>query len=250
MCIRRAGSALFFLIVFCSSAFAFSFAVIGDIQEGEQIFRQAVYLMNKDKSLLFAVCAGDLTESGTKWEYDRYKSIIDISKLRFYNVIGNHDKYWGGIKNFEKLFGRPYYSWDSSGSHFIALDNVSKNGLGTAQMTWLKADLAASKDKPKFVFMHKPMFDITGSFPDQVMHPQTEAQSLMKLFEQNNVVAVFCGHIHGYAKEKVNGITYIISGGGGAHLHLPNFAGGYYHYTKATYDGRKFKDEPVKLYDE
>ena len=238
------------LLIFCSPAFAFSFAVVGDIQEGDQIFRQEVYLMNKDSSIRFVVCVGDFTPSGEKWEYNRYKSIIDTSKIKFYNVIGNHDKFWGGLKNYEKMFGRPYFSWDYSGTHFIAIDNISSKGLGAGQMAWLKADLAANKDKPKFIFMHKPLFDITGSFPDQVMKPQAQAQSLMRLFEKSRVVAVFCGHIHGYAKEKVNGITYIISGGGGAHLHLPNFAGGYYHYTKATYDGRNFKDEPVKINDE
>ena len=206
--------------------------------------------MNKDRSILFAVCTGDFTPSGEKWEYNRYKSIIDASKTKFYSVIGNHDKFWGGLRNYEKMFGRTYYSWDNSGSHFIAIDNISSKGLGAAQLAWLKADLAANKDKPKFIFMHKPMFDITGSFPDQVMKPEAQAQNLMRLFEQNRVVAVFCGHIHGYAKERVNGIAYIVSGGGGAYLHLPNFAGGYYHYTKVTYEGRKFKDEPVKLNNE
>ncbi|MEK7377185.1 MAG: metallophosphoesterase, partial [Candidatus Margulisiibacteriota bacterium] len=220
------------------------------IQEGDQIFRQAVYLMNKDKTLLFAVCTGDMTPSGTKWEYDKYKSMTDASGIKFYNVLGNHDKYRGGIRNYEKLFGRPYYSWDSGGAHFIALENNSKNGLGSAQMSWLNADLEANKDKPKFIFMHKPLFDITGSFPDQVMKPETQARILMKVFEQNRVVAVFCGHIHGYAKEKVNGIVYIVTGGGGAHLHLPEFSGGYYHYTKASYDGRKFKNGTVKLSNE
>jgi len=245
--VKHLAALLFFLSVLCSSAFAFSFAVIGDVQGNNDTFRKAIALMNRDPSLLFAVNTGDLTPYGTEWEYNKYKSVVSAAKARFYNLAGNHDDKKGGLERFRKHFGSPYYSWEVEGVRFISLYNASRKGLGSDQYAWLKKELRANKNKPKIVFMHKPLFDIAGSFPDEVMQPALQAQELISLFENNRVAAVFCGHVHGYVYEKRNGITYILSGGGGGRLHLPHFAGGFHHYIKATWNRGKLNTEVVKL---
>ena len=236
--------------VLCSCAYAFSFAVIGDVQGNNDTFRKAIALMNRDPSLLFAVNTGDLTPYGTEWEYNKYKSVLSASRTRFYNLAGNHDDKRGGLGRFKKHFGSPHYSWEVEGVRFIALYNASRKGLGAEQYAWLKKEISANKNKPKIVFMHKPLFDIAGSFPDEVMLPTSQARELISLFEKNRVAAVFCGHVHGFVSEEKGGITYIISGGGGGRLHLPHFAGGFHHYIKATWEKGKLATEVIKLADE
>jgi predicted phosphodiesterase len=43
-------------------------------------------------------------------------------------------------------------------------------------------------------------------------------EALTPLFEQYGVDVVFAGHHHNYERNEVNGITYIVTGGGGAPL--------------------------------
>ncbi|MFA5098243.1 MAG: metallophosphoesterase [Candidatus Margulisiibacteriota bacterium] len=244
---KHLGVLFICLSVLCSCAFAFSFAVIGDVQGSNDTFRKAIGLMNRDPSLLFAVNTGDLTPYGTEWEYNKYINVMSASKVRFYNLAGNHDDKRGGLERFRKHFGSPYYSWEVEGVRFVSLYNASRKGLGGQQYNWLKKELKANRNKPKIVFMHKPLFDISGSFPDEVMLPASQAQELISLFENNRVSAVFCGHVHGYVSEKRSGITYIISGGGGGRLHLPHFAGGFHHYVKATWKNGRLITEVVKI---
>jgi hypothetical protein len=173
--------------------------------------------------------------------------MIGAYKLKFYNTIGNHDRMVDGISNYLKMFGNTYFSWDFEGYHFICLDNVSQTGLGTEQYKWLINVLNSNKRKNKFVFMHKPIFDITGSYPDTIMYPKRVGSDLLKLFAKNNVRAVFWGHIHGFAEEKRDGILYVLTGGGGAPLYLPKFSGGFNHYVKVSVDDGKVYDEVVKV---
>ena len=41
-------------------------------------------------------------------------------------------------------------------------------------------------------------------------------EALAPLFEQYGVDVVFTGHNHNYERNEVNGVTYIVTGGGGA----------------------------------
>jgi hypothetical protein len=60
---------------------------------------------------------------------------------------------------------------------------------------------------------------------------------------------VFAGHIHGYASSKRNGTVYIVSGGGGGPLHLPEDFGGFYHYVKIKVEGENIFDKIVRVYE-
>ena len=44
-------------------------------------------------------------------------------------------------------------------------------------------------------------------------------QALHPLFERYGVDVVFNGHKHNYERNEVNGVTYIVTGGGGAPLY-------------------------------
>ncbi len=246
--ITRSISAVFLLLnILCLSAFSFSFAVVGDNRDGETTFRSILNSIKKDRSIKFAVNTGDLTSLGTKWEYNKYKSMTDSSGIVFYNVVGNHDIKNNGISTFNSMFGNRYISWESNGTVFITLDNVSQRGLDAGQLSWLKSIMAHQKSKTKIVFMHKPLFDVTGSFPDEVMYPKRLGRELTAMFEKNKVLAVFWGHIHGFGQETKNNILYVLAGGGGAPLYLPQFSGGFHHFVKVNVKGNKISIDTIKV---
>lgn len=238
---------LIFIFIICVPAFSFSFAVIGDNQGYDEPFRTILAMIKKDRSIDFAVNNGDITSIASALEYDKYADALAGSGVIMYNAIGNHDVQYRGRSLFRKYFGSTFYSWDHKGSHFIVLDNVRYKGLGSDQYQWLLKDLKDNKGKMKFVFAHMPLFNITGSFPEEVMRPKVQALELMRLFQKNNVKIVFCGHVHGYSKQVEGGIVYILSAGAGAPSYLPVFSGGFHNFVKITVEDGKIKDEVIRV---
>lgn len=236
------------MCIFVPSSFGFSFAVTGDNRDGELYFKEILNKVKKDRSISFLVNTGDLVDRGSKKQFERYKSLADASGIKIHNCIGNHDEYNGGRSTFNRLFGDAYYSWSQEGCVFIVLDDLSRRGLGFFQSLWLSRVMAKNRGAKKFVFMHKPLFDITGSYPEETMRPARDAGELMSMFAKNNVKAVFFGHVHGYARQEKDGILYVLTGGSGVPLHLPAFSGGFHNYVKITVnnDGT-IKDDVVRI---
>ncbi|MFQ6032282.1 MAG: dockerin type I domain-containing protein, partial [Candidatus Zixiibacteriota bacterium] len=111
-----------------------------------------------------------------------------------------------------------YYSFDYGNSHFIGLDTEIPYGPSSAQYQWLKADLQGAYNNTFiFVFMHKHPYCAGG-------HNSTIGlrDTLSPLFETYRVDMVFSGHSHFYQRNgPINGVTYIITAGGGAPLYTP-----------------------------
>src|SRR4051812_44941024 len=96
-------------------------------------------------------------------------------------VVGNHE-YFGGAGDGAGYFdyfngvgvqtgpagdrGQDYYSYDVGGWHLIALDSVCSQvggcGPGSAQETWLRADLAAHPAACTLAYWHHPRWTSTG----------------------------------------------------------------------------------------
>jgi predicted phosphodiesterase len=232
--------------VSCYSA-KFSFAVFGDKHDGDFTFKKILQRVNDDSEIKFALNMGDFTSHGSPSEYNSYWKMCRSCRVKIYDVIGNHDigVFNAGQNLFKKKYGETYYYFDHHNLRFIVLDDAGTQGMGTKQIEWLKGVL--DTDKIKLIFMHKPLFDPTGTYPSHIMTPQAENKQLEKLFVKNKVSYVFAGHIHGYAREERDGVIYVVTAGAGAPLYLPSFGGGFYHYVKVTVDGSKITDEVIKI---
>jgi 3',5'-cyclic AMP phosphodiesterase CpdA len=228
----------------------FSFVVFSDSQQRMNVFADLITKVNMEGDIDFGVNNGDLTDHGTGLEYSRYWDMASKLKFKIYECLGNHDNGIAGTgkKIFENKYGKTYYYFDYKGSRFIILDDSRSKGLGKDQWQWLREVLRT--DNKKFIFMHRPLFDMTGTIPSHIMTPVSEVKELKALLIKSKVKYVFAGHIHGYGRVKENGIVYIITAGAGAPLYMPHFSGGFYNYVKVTVDENEIEDEVVHVYND
>jgi hypothetical protein len=157
-------------------------------------------------------------ESGVLSDYNTYLNSSwgrVINKV--YPSIGNHEYNdpAGGAKGtfdyFEAKFGGPgnttkrpgarnqgYYSFDVGSWHMVALNSNCSHaggcGVGSAQETWLRADLAAHTQKCSLIFFHHPWWSSGGRAKEGAVLP------LLQAFYDNNGDVILTGHDHTYER--------------------------------------------------
>jgi 3',5'-cyclic AMP phosphodiesterase CpdA len=159
-------------------------------------------------------------------------------------VLGNHDyrasspgtdcdptqRPTGYFRYFGAAAGTPnagYYSFELGGWHFVALNSncavVGGCGPGSAQETWLRADLAAHPARCTLAFMHHPRF---SSSYEQGKNTQLDA--IWRALYASRVELVLAGHDHVYerfapqdptGRADPNGIRQFVVGTGGFSHH-------------------------------
>ncbi|MEO8584228.1 MAG: metallophosphoesterase family protein, partial [Flavitalea sp.] len=101
-----------------------------------------------------------------------------------------------------------YYSFNIGNIHFLALDAYGNENGGTtrlydttgAQVTWIKADLAANSKKWTICFWHHPPY--TKGSHDSDTDPELIKirENFIRILERNGVDMVVCGHSHDYER--------------------------------------------------
>ncbi len=171
-----------------------------------------------------------------------------LDPVPFYPALGNHEvRVFGfvpiGKAQAEKAFrtrflGTPrtpitssitdkvVYSVDMPGGvHFIALDNVSQNGFGSAQLAWLGLDLEHASQDPAVrhivVGMHKPLAHngiSTHGMDGDGAPAIAESDAALALFVRYKVSLLVASHVHEFAHFSQANIDSYITGGLGAPL--------------------------------
>jgi hypothetical protein len=101
----------------------------------------------------------------------------------------------------------------------ISLDSNAPLGPGSAQRRFLEAALEDRRGaKQVLVTMHQ------GPLSAGRHGPHPEGEGLPELFSRHQVTAVLTGHDHTYQRIVEGGVSYVVSGGGGA----PLYAMGHY----------------------
>ena len=201
------------------------FCVYGDTRDGHAMHRKVLALMLKQQPE-FILQTGDLVHDGSSrhlWEI--YDGITGTARKQvpFYPARGNHDL--GGPGYAARVTApftsgnKLYYSFDKANCHFIclAVDEVTAYALNSAQYKWLRQDLETTRQTHPahiFVFFHVPPYSIGAHGSDLEVRRQ-----LCPLFTRYGVDVVFNGHDHNYYRTKRDGVTYIVTGGGGAPLY-------------------------------
>uniref|UniRef100_A0A7C4CEV6 Metallophosphoesterase family protein n=1 Tax=candidate division WOR-3 bacterium TaxID=2052148 RepID=A0A7C4CEV6_UNCW3 len=219
----------------------FRFIVYGDNRTDSAAHQSVVdRMMLTTPAPRLLVNVGDLTEDGTSVQYQTFFNIERylLSRMPLFPAMGNHDA--RNLANWFSLFALPgnerWYSFRYGNSAFHCVDTESDFAPASEQYEWLLAELrsdsADSSIRYVFVYLHKPPYTT-----NRAHLPDIEVQQyLCPLFERYGVAAVFAGHVHAYEHSYVNGVHYVITGGGGAPLHMNwNPPDSWTVYREATY---------------
>jgi len=192
--------------------------IYGDSRTNHEIHREIM----KDISSLqpeMVFSTGDLVENGNvSSQWDTFMQILSIlpEGCRFYPAIGNHEA--GSTRYFE-LFELPgnghWYTVQRREITFFILDTNMPLAPESEQYIWLKKELERCDTNFKIAIFHHPPFS-SGPHVEDEKNLRT---SIVPLFEQFGVQAVFNGHDHDYERSMYNGTFYIVTGGGGAPLY-------------------------------
>lgn len=204
-----------------------TFLAYGDTRSNPDRHASVINAMAREKGVAFVLHTGDLVGDGRKLEqwipgyFTPARGMI--GRVPFYPVQGNHD----GSTYYFQLLGIPasekWYSFDVDGIHVTALDSMESFDVGSDQYKWLISDLEKHKGaKWKFVFLHSPVYTSGphGAQDANGIPKETGIRTAQKLLPalaaKYGIRAVFSGHDHAYERSKRNGVSYIVTGGGGA----------------------------------
>jgi predicted phosphodiesterase len=197
----------------------FTFVAFGDTRTQHQVHRTVV------KGVIaaapdFVLHMGDLVESGSL--PDQWETFFEVeqelmARTPLFPALGNHEE---NDPLYFDLFYLPgnerWYTFDYGNARFICLqiDGYGAFDPGSEQYAWLEGALAANVQPWLFVYFHVPPYTSVEDAWESIVR-----QSLSPLFERYGVDLVLNGHKHNYERNEVNGITYIVTGGGGAPLY-------------------------------
>jgi predicted phosphodiesterase len=197
-------------------------AIIGDPQGGDAIYAAGLRDMTERRpdAVIFL---GDMVTAPSAAKFAQF--IARVRQVpghpRIFCLPGNHDEdRRTGLANYERFFGRPYYSVRLGSSLFLLLNNSTEQ-LDHAQRRWLVGQLeaAAAGRLDVFLCMHVPPRGC-GVKKDQL---DLESSRFLELAIRTHPVVrmIFAGHLHAYAEGSFAGVPVYVSGGGGGRLDSP-----------------------------
>ncbi len=151
-----------------------------------------------------------------------------IERVPAYAAIGNHDAKTERAAPLLEAFHLPtsngeagaterYYRFSYGDARLICLDTeTSALEPQSAQYRWLEAELRRGTPlRWTIVFMHRPPLSDGKHGDDERLSTQ-----IAPLFARYGVDLVLAGHDHNYQRfHPIDGVTYVIAGGGGNRLY-------------------------------
>jgi acid phosphatase type 7 len=186
----------------------------------------------------FICFTGDIVYNGydvQDWKvWDDETSIWGEKKIPVYPALGNHDLHGkedialgNYFQRFPDLNHSRYYSLRAANVLMLVLDS-SLHEVSGPQGAWLASQLDHVPSDVDFVFvmLHHPPY--TSSSDAKMFggghSSRPQEHELAKMLERRQTqahfrIVVFSGHVHNYERHEHGGVTYFVSGGGGAHAY-------------------------------
>src|SRR5215469_4039036 len=200
--------------------------------------RRALVQAIADQNPAFICFTGDIVYDGFSnddWKvWDAETSIWRDKKIPIYPALGNHDLHGDQqlalgnyFRRFPDLKGSRYYSVRVANVLLLVLDSSLDEILGP-QGDWLSGKLDHVPTDVNFVFImdhHPPYISSSAECMLGGGHSaRSREQALAKMLEARQVhasyrIVFFSGHVHNYERHEHGGVTYFVSGGGGAHAY-------------------------------
>jgi predicted phosphodiesterase len=171
--------------------------------------------------------AGDMVNNGnsiSEWHDYWFKPLETLNAAQTTPMIyarGNHDGEHALAYAYGTLPGNEaWFAFDYGNSRFIFLDSEASTSTAIEQYNWLQAELGRPETQQaafRIVCFHRPPYVNLwngGGYTGESF----VLSDWVPLFTQKNVDIVISGHMHAYQRGTTNGVTYIVSGGGGGTL--------------------------------
>lgn len=227
----------------------FRFGLLADTGTGsvqQYTVGKALLQQHRARALNMVLLAGD--NIYTNGEFSKIKDNFVLpyqdllnSGVKFYATLGNHDAradVCGNnqgehcaatstepIRNDQVTYppfnmgGQRYYTFKQGNAQFFATETNSLNNPDSPtrdlQLKWLDRELGKSKAKVKIVFGHHPLYSVGRYGNNDILIRDVEP-----LLVKHKVALWVDGHDHNYQRSNpIKGVTYVVSGGGGAGLY-------------------------------
>jgi Icc-related predicted phosphoesterase len=236
-----------------------------DTDDSNPPVRRTLVQAIADAHPAFISIGGDISYKADTEDWNVWDTETDIwrrLKIPVYPAIGNHDLHGGVATALHNYFQRfpdlkesRYYSVLVGNVLMLVLDSAIDENIGP-QADWLNRKLDTVPPDVDFVVfvMHHPPY--TSSSDEKKFggghSARTQEQQLAQSLETRQLkmrarIVVFTGHVHNYERHEHGGITYFVTGGGGAHAYPIERAandifksdGINYHYLLAEVDRGK-----------
>lgn len=212
--------------------------------KGFQMAIDAVNALDPD----FVITGGDLVDDALYASFGRTDSLYTLYKemakgfnMPVYNTMGNHDIFGFsnpevsrdhpefGERMFEERIGKPYYSFDHKGWHFIVIDGIEE-GEGTwgdyvgmvdqQQLDWIKEDIAGiDNETPVVISTHIPLVSIRPQINNGPLYAENHSAivinstEVLAPFREKNLKLVLQGHLHFLEELNLMNRVRFITGG-------------------------------------
>jgi len=234
-----------------------------DAEAANPAIRHALVNAIDKENPAFISIGGDIVyvgENPRDWQvWDSETAIWREHRIPVYPVIGNHDlkgdpktALGNYFARFPEIQQSRFYSVRMGNTLMLVLDSALEE-LSGPQGDWLRSQLDHLPSSVDFVFLifHHPSY--TSSSDEKVFggghSARASEQALAKFLEDRQQhmrarLVVFNGHVHNYERHEHGGITYFVTGGGGAHAYpivrhtddLYKDSGVNYHYLLVQVD--------------
>lgn len=204
----------------------------GDISEcGNDNDEATAKLLDGIPGAVFTL-GDNVMPNGTSAEFAScYAPTWGRHKARTRPAAGNHDYNTSGATGYFAYFGaaagepgKGYYSYALGAWHVVVLNSNISSTSGSAQDTWLKADLAAHPNQCTLAYYHHPLYSSTGGSGTGGATLSGSRTFVNDLYAAHADV-IMNGHRHFYERlapmkpdgtaDPVNGVREFISGTGG-----------------------------------
>ncbi len=205
------------------------FLVLGDNRSKHQDHRAVVESMLPHVSHAL-VNTGDMVNRGDLLQdWDMFFAVERplLASTVSFHVMGNHDRFGGSTKLFERFFVQPSsphaaerdFFVDMGCVRFVVLDYGVTAKKASTQKAWLASVLAEGRELAHIshlvVLIHHGLHSNGPHGPNAALLNA----GLDDVMREYSVSLVMAGHDHGYERGIVDGLRYMVIAGGGAPLY-------------------------------
>jgi 3',5'-cyclic AMP phosphodiesterase CpdA len=152
------------------------------------------------------VITGDLTDLGEAEAYRRLAAIVERLPMPVRLLIGNHDNRQAFSARFpdhphdEHGFVQSWFDMPHNRGRLLFLDTNEPGWSGgrycETRLSWLSHSLQEVADRPAYLFMHHPPFQLGVAHFEQICLAQPDAFHDVLAQHSGGIGHIFFGHVH------------------------------------------------------